>query len=1018
MKFPFLLNLILISLFCSLFVHGQDKPFALFTEDDGLADNDVRDIVKDKEGYLWIGTSNGLSKYDGQNFTNFQVRQGLPGKWVWSVEKDDQNRIYAGCYGKGLAIIENNKVTKVLHIESSVKDKIRKLHFSDFHKVMLVGTDYGIYALKDTTFTLLSYPNKAPTKSSILSIVEYKGIVYFTVHNSVYGEGGFYKVEIDDNDLSKSKVTKILGSGQGFGCTKIDDEIFVAVNYDIYCYSPVTEKLEKIAQMKEQFSAWALGQTSQHEIGIGGFGENQFLSGLKVFNIINRELVPNNYTISFPSVNVIYYDNELNCPWICSTEGLYCLDRNPFSVWNIDDQSVIKDITVIGDSLFALTDNNVWKIKDKKVKLFKTYSEFSQIISQKANDYFHNKDLSRTETVEYNFLEIFVHGKTISPLYFIDDNDQSYLVTSFGTISFPDFSSYLPIPHGHFVSDSDLGYTLWIPNYDNIHYFQSINTSMENPYFQTNQGVIIKDVFKILKSGKLTYFASTFNGLYALKGKDGYNLNPNSSKFDNNLSDIDIDNRGNLWSTSFDGKLYQLKFDNELQIVKIYDNMNSQIIGNSYKWLKFSKNYLYIGTNKGLNKIPISQLGKDRIDTLFFCNKFNGYDFISAESAKTDSLGNLFLFTPHQVIKISNDTFIPKKLAITFQGINIDGKDYSFEQLNKTALSSSTKNINIGFNILKYPRSNNVDYQYKVNDNDWERGNSIILQSLKSGDYIVTCQAIDKETSNSYQREVTFHINTPFWLSIWFIAICVILLVLLVYWAISYRFNQQKQKQEEKNRLTREIADLHIQSLQSQMNPHFVFNSLNSIQNFILLNKPDDAIKYLGTLGGIIRMNLEYISEEYISLSDEIRFLEKYLEIEKMRFKEILNATIKNNVPDSNKTFLPPMLIQPLIENSIKHGIRSVKYQGFIDIKFITENDLLIVTVKDNGIGRDQSQKNRNQQHKSFGLNLIAERLIRLNQKNETDKFQIHITDLFEANSPTGTKVKLTIPQFNQKKIE
>lgn len=1017
MKFPFFLNLLLISLFCSLFVHGQDKPFALFTEDDGLADNDVRDIIKDKEGYLWIGTSNGLSKYDGQKFTNFQVQQGMPGKWIWSVEKDDKNRIYAGCFGKGLAIIENDKVTKVLHIGANVKNRIRKLHYSDFHKLMLVGTDYGIYALKDTTFTLLSYPNAPTQKSSVLSITEYEGIIYFTIHNDKEN-GGFFKLEINDNDISKSAATKIMG-GQGFGSTQVDGKITFCIVNKIYNYSPQSQTTVEVLQTDEQFTAWAIGKLSTNVVGLGGFGDNRFQSGLKFLDVSNNSIIQNHPNFGIASVNQIFYDQELNGSWIGSTEGVYCLYRSPFSIWNIPNQSeLIKDVIPIKNSVFALTESNIWEIKDGKWSLFKTKQQLDKEIHRKADLYFLNKDLNAGQLTTYSLYQTIMKGKSVIPLQFIADNGKCYLITSYGTISFPEFDSYFPIPHGHFITDKDTGEVLWVPAYEKFRYFKSIKTSLEILYFKTNQNVEIKDVFKILKSGHLIYFGSTFHGLFALNGKDGYNLSSKNPAFDDNLSDIDLDSQGILWSTSFDGKLYQIKFDGQLQITKIFDNKNTKITGSSYKWLKFSGNYLYVGTNKGLNKIPVNQLGKANINTISFYNKFNGYDFISAESAIKDSLENVYILTNKQVIKISNDTFTPKKLAITFQRINIDGKDYSFEQLNKTDLSSSTKNINIGFNILKYPRSNNVDYQYKVNDNNWESGNSIILQPLKPGDYIVVCQATDKETSNSYEQEITFHINRPFWLSLWFIGVCVLILVTLVYWAISYRFNQQKQKQEEKNRLTREIADLHIQSLQSQMNPHFVFNSLNSIQNFILLNKPDDAIKYLGTLGGIIRMNLEYISEEYISLSDEMRFLEKYLEIEKMRFKEILNTTIKNSVSDSNNTFLPPMLIQPLIENSIKHGIRSVKHQGRIEIEFSTENDLLVVKVTDNGIGREQSQKNRILHHKSFGLDLIYGRLALLNKKNETDGFQILITDLFEDNNPTGTKVQLTIPQFNEKKIE
>lgn len=1011
MKFILSVILTIILFSVCLPVSGQDKPFLLFNEDNGLANNDVRDIIKDNSGYLWIATCNGLSKYDGKTFTNFHVQQGLAGKWVWSVEKDDDNRIYAGCFSKGLTIIENDKVVKTLYLSESTKNSIRRLHYSSFHKLMFVGTDYGLYALKDSIFTLLSYPNKAPIKSSVLSITEYNGKIYFSVLSGT-DNGGFYELEINTSDLSKSRAAKIISGGQGYGSTQLNGKIYAAVGYSIYSFEPEGRKINEVVKTELTYTAWTLERTGEHTIGLGGFGDQMFKSGFRNLDLTNQKYIHVTPELASLSVNHLFYDKELNFIWIGScSQGLYCLLNTPFYVWDMNDPSEIRDITTVRDSIYAMTEQNIWKIDGDKVTLKTPKSELKQLVTAKANNYFKNKNLTPAKTAMYNLYQTLIHGRAVIPQYFIRDEGKNFLMTSFGTVSFPDFHSYLPIPDGHFFSDKYLGYILWIPNYDKIHYFKSIEKSLENPYFVPGNNVTIKNIIKILKSGKNIFMVSTFNGLFALNGDKAFNLNSKNSALDNSLSDIDLDNEGNLWCSSSEGKLYKIKFDGALSVEKFYDNKNSKITGDNYKWISFTKSHLLIGTNKGLNKIPLGQLKNDQIDTVFLYNKYNGYDFISALSPVKDSLGNVYVHTANQVIKISNDFKPTSNQRITFQEINVEGRKFTRDQFNGKELSGSTENIIIRFSIVKLPNSNNVDYRFMVNASKWETGNTINLQSLKPGKYTLVCEAKDKESSIRYQEYIHFQIKRPFWQSFWFVLLTLIGISICIYWVLHQHFKNQKRKYEERVRIAREISDLHIKSLQAQMNPHFIFNSLNSIQHYILSNDSLLAANYLSVMGRIIRMNLENISEEFIPLSTELDFLDKYVSIEKMRFDQNLNISIQTNLSDKDTIYLPPMLIQPLIENSIKHGIRHLDSPGSIEVNFDLHGELLIVSVKDNGIGRINSSEQKDHTHKSLGLDLITKRLSLLNQKNGVNSFQIFIFDLTDSGHPAGTEVKFHIPQ-------
>jgi hypothetical protein len=424
--------------------------------------------------------------------------------------------------------------------------------------------------------------------------------------------------------------------------------------------------------------------------------------------------------------------------------------------------------------------------------------------------------------------------------------------------------------------------------------------------------------------------------------------------------------------------------------------------------LKFNESNLYVGTNKGLSLIPITQLSKSKIDSIQFYNDANGYVFISADSPFTDSYGNIYVHSSDKLIKIRKTEIKHAAGKLSILNIRLNNQPISVKMLAGKTLPYSTDGIIIDFSLIKYPSSKNTTYRYRVNASNWNEGSKISLQSLKSGKYIIDIEADDLENHSVYQDQIYFKIALPLWQKWWFILITIITIGLISYLIIRWRIRTYKIQQEEKNRLIRTNSDLQIQSLQVQMNPHFIFNSLNSIQNFILSSKIEDAILYLGHIGTIIRMNLENVSKEFIHLDDEIQFLKKYIALETMRFKEKLDIRLTNTVTDQS-ILIPPMLVQPIIENAIKHGVRHLNHTGIIKVDFTIENGLLHVTIEDNGIGRKQAALNVDKNHKSLGLELTLKRIKLLNEKNQSNDYNFYIEDLHDNGQPSGTKVCITL---------
>jgi len=217
----------------------------------------------------------------------------------------------------------------------------------------------------------------------------------------------------------------------------------------------------------------------------------------------------------------------------------------------------------------------------------------------------------------------------------------------------------------------------------------------------------------------------------------------------------------------------------------------------------------------------------------------------------------------------------------------------------------------------------------------------------------------------------------------------------------------------QKNEIEVQLASSEIKALRARMNPHFIYNALNSIQYFILNNNPELAQKSLTNFSKLIRNTLNISKEKLISIELEIQTLKLYAEIESLRFENSFDFEIfvDENI-NQQTTQIPPMLIQPFIENSIWHGLSTKQNKGKITLTITKENRNLLCVIQDNGIGRKQSkqtEKNTNVEHTSIGILNIEERL-QLLKKIDNNLYELKIIDLFDENkNSTGTRVELRI---------
>jgi Histidine kinase len=251
-----------------------------------------------------------------------------------------------------------------------------------------------------------------------------------------------------------------------------------------------------------------------------------------------------------------------------------------------------------------------------------------------------------------------------------------------------------------------------------------------------------------------------------------------------------------------------------------------------------------------------------------------------------------------------------------------------------------------------------------------------------------------------------------------FIFIVLLLSLLLIRNTLLKRRNEKLKNENIHRELQHKTSEMEMQALRAQMNPHFIFNCLNSINRFIMKNESRAASDYLTQFSRLIRLVLNNSKKAWIPLEDEIDMLRLYLDMEKLRFRDAFNYDLYcGNGVDPSGLFIPPLLLQPFVENAIWHGLMHKKENGLVTISFNVENDILHCTVIDNGIGRSAAANagsKSSQAHKSMGIQITRERLALINGELNNEKVVFNIEDMIDKTGrASGTKVNLSI-RFQQ----
>jgi hypothetical protein len=465
--------------------------------------------------------------------------------------------------------------------------------------------------------------------------------------------------------------------------------------------------------------------------------------------------------------------------------------------------------------------------------------------------------------------------------------------------------------------------------------------------------------------------------------------------------------QGKLVVLTTTGSLLELKSNNEL--FSLENKLN--IKGIQIKQIKGCGKKLIFRTNSNLY---IASEIKGKWNVILHDVNLTNFDVYDIEKQNNE----LILVTNQGILKLKSSNKKELNQIPRLHINHIEVNDSTFNDVSQLQLTHDQNKILVHFSVLNFGKVWKNQLFYRINQGAWipisKDERELKFASLSPGNYTISF-SWNGRGRYVFDEKITFNIAEPFYKQYWFLISSLLLIVGII--TLYYRWqvrllNKKNRLLTEKIELEKNLSKSILTSIKAQMNPHFFYNALNTIQSYIFINDKRNASSYLAKFSKLTRMILQMSDKESISIADEIKALTLYLELEKMRFEEGFDFEINLDASvDAELNKIPSMLIQPYVENAIKHGLLHKEGHKTLNIQFQRIGEMLLVDVIDNGVGRKKSeslQKIKADKHQSFSTEANQKRLEILNQGTEV-KVSVEILDLFEGQIPTGTWVKLKI---------
>lgn len=987
-----------IILFFTLSFHqlyGQsfdEKDFTLYTTKDGLSDNRVTDITQDAYGYLWIATRQGLNRFDGNSFRTFYADSNgnsLPQDELIKLKWLNHEQLAASTIGMHIVntrtLGSRNIIIPAGDLKYEYKVNAIQDMLGDNDGNIFILTRSGFYQYSNTNEMVFRYDyykkEHAETRvfvfgrsmirinNSIL-MATYEGLYIYDIKKkeihpinstddpfyrqianpkewfrfmhgndtsfSVQMEGAtalhYYDIKNKKRYLISAPFTTMDKFDWRSKLFQLNDTLF-AINgkqtgFYLVHYKRETKSFAIQPQLyfKNSFcSGIHIDRNKKLWIGTntGLFAEKRF-SGNVESMIIPQELNPFNKDLKIKMITIA--KNKL---FVGTTRGMIVLDHKTLlpikkiNLFHPDDNSVFNTITIDQDTVLATIDRGLAWINSKNLNYGKVKLPYRDSSSIESMALF--KD-SRNS--------IYMSDNRLFAFYFRPAPD-----SAFQLLSFKDNKLFNILATKHIAEDPDgniwfagNGYSRYNPQ------LREFDMKMDSfPALKMPRKEVTRPLFY---NGKI-YFGVSESGLLI--------YDPANKKFE--------------------------------QFTR-----NNGLPSNTVEALYLYHDKIWLGTGNGIASFDIAT---KKISSFGVMDNMPPDPF-TAYSFYFDSIHqHLYAGFNNTLVRFNPDKLTKNNSPPLFfiENIVVAGTETRHHPGDKIALSYKNNNLVINLAAINFEDAHQQQFAYRLVKNgneEWQETGSqqsIIISNLAPGKHKLQTKVYIRNNSWPEQvKEITISVSPPFWKTTWFILLLSILILSSLYGLYVYRIKSIRQKAN----IDKALAELEIKGLHAQMNPHFIFNSLNSIKEMILEDQKQNASRYLSKFAQLIRTNLEQSRQTFITVKQGIDHLHQYLEMEKTRFADFSYSIKVEDDLLTDDMQMAPMLIQPLVENAIWHGLQNKEGDKKIVISFFRSGEQLVCEIDDNGIGIFQSKKIKTGMraaHRSVGITNIQERLVVLNEK-------------------------------------
>ena len=1014
LKFLTCLLLSILIILSYLNLQAQTYNFKCYSIEDGLAQSQVREIIQDKQGYLWFATNGGgVSKFDGKSFTNYTTNDGLAYNIVYSMTEDKEGNIWFGTYGGGICKFDGIDFTTLTTADGLINDKVWSISFSQDGDLW-IGTQRGYCKYNGQEFIIYEDNHKLKYKS-ILAIHEDKNKqLWLGVETK-----GLLRCNLDTQINKKLTFTHIpdkntlVGAIQSMYVDSDGNLWFNSWGHGAFKYNYAIEKAggksftNSSPNVKGAKIIWT---TCEDSNGDYWFGTEY--SGVYQFDGINYKNFGIQDGLNSNKVYSIYLDNENNL-WFGTDRGGVCKYTND-AVINFTKESGLAN-DVVG-AIMEDRKGNIWMGTNGGAVNFNG-TQFQTLTTRDGLT--NNKILCMLEDTKEHLWFGTDHGglcnwdgKNMS--LFIHKRDGEGHITN----------------NIVYTLEEDKEGNIWVGTDKGV---SRINEGKITRYCYTDsidpdKRIIFYDLYNDRKNN---LWAGTNEGVMRFDSNEFIDFDHHEYLHGTRVNAIIDDPQGNLWFGTYGKGLivcvnpYEEKPDSFILYDKSTGLSSNEIMDMAFD----DEGNLWVGTIKGLNKLDIQN------NKVTYYGREKGFAGIecSLNGVIKDSKGNIWYGTVSGATKLNPakegmnekepSTYITD-LSLFFEKVNW-GEQY--DKINTTtglpinlALPYYKNHATFSFIGISLTIPKKVRYQYMMEglDGEWSpvtKETYATYSSIPPGEYTFKVKACNNDGIwNKNPTSYSFVITHPYWQT-WTFRISVgLLLIGLVLFIVYRKINKIKQEERKRFEFNKRIIESELKTLRAQMNPHFIFNSLNSIQRFITENAQDDAGKYLTKFAKLMRMILDNSRREVIPIEDELKSLKLYIELEALRFGNKFAYSIQVD-PEIDVGFIeiPPMIIQPYVENAIKHGLMNKEAKGNLKVEIKLNGQQIICVIEDDGIGREKANELRSQlkpDHKSHGLDITQERLEIINQDKHSD-MSVQIFDLKDdKNNPLGTRVEFYLP--------